>query len=113
MMDKSEIRTSRVDSDNKQLKGLKNEGIIEFECADCGELLLCLQLTSIKENIKAPIMVLTRVVVKCGLCGGCSYVKQVSGQFYPGAPSDDMAFDVFDNNTDAPQADVLFRAWKK
>ena len=110
-MDKSEIRTGQADSDDKQLKGLKNEGIVTLECADCGESLLCLQLASTKGDTQA--QVLTRVAVKCCLCGGFSYVKQVPGQFYPGAPSDDMAFDVSDDDTGAPEADVLFKAWKK
>jgi hypothetical protein len=110
-MDKSEIRTGQTDGRDRELKGLTNEGIVNLDCADCGTTLLCLQLASIKGDTQA--QVLTRVAVKCGLCNGFSYVQQVPGQFYPGAPSDDMAFDVSDDDTGAPEADVLFKAWKK
>lgn len=110
-MDKSKIHTNHTDGENRQLKGLHNEGIILLECAECGKPLICLQLASIEGNTRT--QVLTRVVAKCGLCGGFSYVKQVLGQFYPGAPSDNMVFDILDDDTDAPEADVLFKAWKK
>jgi len=110
-MDKSEIRTGQIDGSNRELKGLTNEGIVNFDCADCGETLLCLQLVNIKGDTQA--QVLTRVAVKCGLCNGFSRVQQVSGQFYPGAPSDDMGFDISDDDTGAPEVDVLFKTWKK
>jgi hypothetical protein len=37
----------------------------------------------------------------------------ITGQFYPGAPSDDMVFDIADGHDDAPEADILFQAWRK
>lgn len=107
-MDKSEIRINKSNGDN--LKGLKNNGLIEIECADCGTKLLQLQLTTINGK---QAQVLTRVTVKCGLCGGFSYVKQVPGQFYPGVPSDNMAFDIEHNHVDAPETDILFKVWRK
>lgn len=110
-MDKRELRTNQVSADDKDLKGLQNKGIVELECADCGKKLLWLQLTGISEGVDA--QVLTRVAVKCELCGGFSYVQQVPGTFYPGAPSDQMAFDVADDIEGAPEADVLFKAWLK
>jgi len=110
-MDKSEIRTGQADNRKKELKGLKDEGMIDLKCANCEKTLLCLQLASTSATPKS--QVLTRVAVSCGLCGGFSYVEQVPGQFYPGAPSDDMAFDVFDGDDSSPEADVLFKAWLK
>lgn len=110
-MDKSKIETKQVNNKDRELKGLKNNGIIVFECADCGEKLLCLQLTSTENDGK--VKVITRVVVRCCICDGYSYVKEVPGQFYPGAPSDNMAFDVSDIEDGCPEADVVFKAWKK
>lgn len=110
-MDRSEIRTGQVDNENRKLKGLQNRGIVTFECVDCGKPLLCLQLTSIEGDSQTQVM--TRVAVKCGFCDGFSYVQQISGQFYPGAPNDQMAFDVADDDTNAPEVDVLFKAWSK
>ncbi|RLC89015.1 MAG: hypothetical protein DRJ03_00195 [Chloroflexi bacterium] len=110
-MDKQELRANQVSADDKELKGLQNKGVVELECADCGEKLLCLQLAGVSGDVKA--QVLTRVAVKCGICEGFSYVKQVPGTFYPGAPSDQMAFDVADDTIGAPEADVLFKAWRK
>ena len=110
-MDKSEIRTNQVDNSTKKLKGLQDNGMVHIDCVDCGASLMCVQLTNIPGDSQANV--LTRVAVKCGLCGGFSCVEQIAGQFYPGAPSDDMAFDVLDDDTNAPEADVLFKAWKK
>lgn len=110
-MDKSEIRTNQTNGEDRQLKGLLNRGQMNFECADCGELLLVLQLADVEGDNKSEV--LTRVAVQCDLCGGCSYSQQVPGQFYPGAPNDQMAFDIADDDTDAPETDVLFRAWSK
>lgn len=113
-MDKSEISTNQVDGTDKVLKGLVDKGLVDFECADCGRHLLVLQLTDIEDNDKNDAGdVLTRIAVKCGWCSGFSYVQQISGQFHPGAPSDQIAFDVLDDETGAPEADVLFRAWGK
>lgn len=114
-MDKAEIQTNQVDGKDRPLKGLQNRGLVNFECADCGKLLLILQLVSIANNDQSEV--LTRVAVLCGLCGGCSYVQQITGQFYPGAPNDHMRFDVSDFEdmlkNPVPQTDVLFKAWSK
>lgn len=110
-MDKAELRTNRVDSDDKPLKGLQNKGLMNFECADCGKFLLVLQLVTVEGSNKSEV--LTRVAVQCGLCGSFSHVQQIPGQFYPGAPNDQMAFDILNDDTDAPEVDVLFKAWSK
>ncbi len=116
-MNKTELRMNRVDSDDKSLKGLQNNGLVNFECADCGKPLLVLQLVStIIEDFNknmAESEILTRIAVKCGLCGGCSYVQQIPGQFFPGAPNDQMVFDISDDDTDIPEVDILFKAWSK
>lgn len=106
-----DFTNNQIDNHDKPLKGLQNEGSVNFYCADCGKYLLVLQLTTIDGD--KDIDVLTRVVVFCCACGGFSHVKQIPGQFYPGAPSDDMIFDVSDDKTGAPETDVLFKAWAK
>jgi len=107
----TQFHTNQINNENKPLKGLQDRGTVDFECADCGKLLLILQLTTIPTNTK--VNVLTNVVVKCRDCGGFSYVKQIVGQFHPGAPSDTMAFDVISDSKEAPETDVLFEAWSK
>lgn len=109
-MGKSEIRMNQSKED-RQLKGLQDKGIMVIECADCGESLLCLQLTNIEHDKQSQII--TRMAVKCCLCDGYSHVEQVYGQFHPGAPSDQMAFDILDDDVDAPEADIIFKAWHK
>ena len=110
-MSRAEIRTGQNDGEDKVLKGLQDRGLVNLKCADCDKPLLVLQLAII-EGDNSP-EVLTRVAVQCGLCGGCSYVTQITGQFYPGAPNDQMAFDVSDDDINAPEVDVLFKAWNK
>lgn len=111
-MDKAELRMNQVDNDNdKPLKGLQDKGLVNFDCPACGKLLLVFQLTAIEGSGKAEVQ--TRVAVKCCKCNRFSYVQQILGQFHPGAPSDQMAFDILDDDTDAPEADVLFKAWSK
>ncbi len=107
----AELRTNRVDNDDKPLKGLQNKGQVNFMCADCGKHLLVLQLTAIENSDKADV--LTRVVVYHRECGGFSYVQSITGQFHPGAPNDQMGFDVLDDDTVVPEADVYFKAWDK
>lgn len=106
-----EFNAKQVNSDDKQLKGLLNRGTMDFECADCGKMLLILQLTGIEGEPK--VDVLTRVAVKCLKCGGFSYVQSIPGCFHPGAPTDDMAFDILDDDAGAPEAEVIFKAWDK
>lgn len=106
-----EFRMSQVNNEDKPLKGLQDKGVVDFLCEDCGKKLLVLQLTAIPSSTDANI--LTRVVVKCRDCGGCSYVQQILGQFHPGAPSDSMAFDVLSDADGVPDHDVLFEAWSK
>jgi transcription elongation factor Elf1 len=110
-MNKSKIQTGQNDGENKTLKGLQNRGEVNFDCADCGKRLLVLQLVSTEEDNQSEI--LSRIVAKCGLCGGHSYVKQISGQFYPGAPSDNMVIDISNDSTGVPEADVIFEARSK
>lgn len=95
----------------RQLKGLQDMGIVDFECRDCGKILLCLQLVKIKNQQNANI--LTRVAVKCCYCDGYSCVRQIEGQFYPGAPDDRMGFDVDNNESNILDTDVLFKVWNK
>lgn len=87
-----------------------NKNLVNLECTDCGKFLLVLQLTSITENKEFKI--LTRVVVKC-ICGGFSCVQQILGPFCPGAPNDQMLFDILDDIDGVPEADVFFKAWSK
>lgn len=101
----------QVSREDKTLKGLQNRGLVHFDCADCGTQLLVLQLTAVEDVPSAEV--LTRVAVKCCECGGFSHSQQISGQFHPGAPSDDTAFDILDDEIGAPEADILFKAWSK
>lgn len=102
-----------ISMDNKQrtLKGLKDGGIITLNCTSCQRELLCLQLTSIADEPIASV--LTRIAAKCGFCGGYSEVKQVAGQFYPGAPSDNIVIDIMSNDGTIIETDVLFKAVSK
>lgn len=112
-MNDANFEMNQVDRDDKSLKGLQNKGMAQFDCADCGKSLLVLQLTAIEEEKTTKTEVLTRVAVKCNKCGGFSYVQSIAGHFHPGAPNDKMAFDILDDDTNAPEADVLFVAWSK
>lgn len=110
-MDKSRIHLQKIGGDSKNLKGLQDSGQITFDCTVCEIPLLVLQVVSIKT--KPSSNVLTRVVVYCNKCDAYSPVKQVSGQFYPGAPNDRMIFDTMDQKEHSPEADVFFKAWSK
>lgn len=110
-MDKQKIITNRVDSGDKQLKGLTDQGQVSFKCSNCDHELLVLQLVNTSNTNQATV--LTRVAVKCGFCSGYSLVEQISGQFFPGAPNDDMMFEPIDGDAGSPQADVLFEARDK
>lgn len=110
-MGKGEFRTNQIDSDDKELKGLQDQGKMIFDCAECETTLLVLQLVTTAKTTKAKV--LTRIAVRCEKCGGYSCVQQVPGQFYPGAPNDNMCFDVLEGDKCAPEADVLFKAWSK
>jgi len=109
-MDKTEISTGEPNN-GRQPKGLRDNGTVNLECSSCGHPLLVLQLTSVENDNQTEV--LTRVAVRCGFCGGYSRVQQISGQFYPGTSSDNMGFDVVDDNADAPEADVIFEVWGK
>jgi len=83
-----------------------------LKCLKCGRQLLHLYLKSIDNKLllgNTP----TKIAVKCQWCGGFSQIERVIGQFYPGSPSDDIAFDITHNDTDAPEVDILFKAWQK
>ncbi len=110
-MEKPKLRVGQNKREDRPLKGLIDNGRVEFQCTGCGQELLCLQLTAIKGDDSAKV--LSRVVVECGACGSYSEVSQVIGKFSPGAPSDDMSFDVADGEGSPIEADVFFKAWKK
>ena len=110
-MDDPKLRIEQVKREDRPLKGLVDNGRVDFQCNGCNRELLCLQLTTVK-GYEGPL-VLSRVVVECGACGSYSDVKQVTGKFSPGAPSDDMIFDVIDGDGAPIEADVFFKAWKK
>jgi hypothetical protein len=46
-------------------------------------------------------------------CGGHSRIHEIVGQFFPGAPNDNIFFDVVDNNDPDSEIDVLFKVWEK
>ena len=104
-------RELNMSNNRRELKGLKDGGIVTLSCTSCQRELLCLQLTSIVGEPAASV--LTRIAAKCGFCGGHSEVEQVSGQFYPGAPSDDLMIDLADNDSVAIETDVLFKSSPK
>lgn len=107
-----EIKVRKIDRAARQLKGLKNEGQVHFDCIECRTPLLVIQQTSISDTPRAKV--LTRVVVKCDFCNiGFSDVKQIAGQFYSGAPNDETIIEPIDSDENAPEADILFRAWGK
>lgn len=110
-MDKAKIQTGGTDRDDKTLKGLRNEGLVSFECSDCKKPLLVLQLTSIEGCDKCTVY--TKIAVKCRTCNSFSPVQSIAGRFHPGAPNDDMGFDILDDHSGAPSAEVLFEAWSK
>jgi len=110
MEEKPKLRVEQTKKEDRPLKGLIDEGIVKFRCDKCDKELLHLQLTSIKGHTGAEVI--TKVVVECGTCGSYSGI-QVTGKFSPGAPSDDMIFDVVDGDGVPIEADVFFKAWKK
>jgi len=110
-MKKTKISENSSSPKEKQLKGLKDNGQLTISCKNCHTDLLVLQLTRI-ENAKIND-VNTSVAVKCCQCGVFSDPKNVNGQFYPGAPKDNVAFDVMEFDEDAPDVDVLFKTWVK
>lgn len=101
----------RIGDRKRPLKGLKDGGMVTLRCTTCMRKLLCLQLTSIEGE--PTCSVLTRIAVLCGFCGGHSCVEQVIGQFYPGAPSDDVMIDLDNRDTTVVETDILFRASAK
>jgi hypothetical protein len=102
---------NKVEKDDRVLKGLQDRGLITLSCNHCEMPLLCLQLTSPADDQDGSVI--SRICVRCVSCEGYSDVMPVRGQFYPGAPSDDMVFDIADGYDDAPEADILFQAWRK
>ena len=90
------------------MKGLKDKGVVTLQCVDCSKSLLCLQLVG--NNAESTV---TKVVVKCNMCGGYSTVQEIIGPFYPGAPNDSMLFEIEEPSDDDPRADVMFSARQK
>ena len=111
MEEKPKLRVEQIGRKDRLLKGLVDNSRVDFSCSGCNQELLCLQLTTVK-GYTGPL-VLSRVAVECGDCGSHSEVKQVTGKFSPGAPSDDMSFDVVEGDGAPVEADVFFKAWKK
>lgn len=109
-MDKSKIEIKKAEE--KQLLGLKDKGKINIDCADCGKQLMVFQICKTNEDLikdgLSPIK--CKILVCCGLCGGQSLIIEVNGQFYPGAPNDQMGFENIENNA---ACDFTFRVWKK
>jgi len=104
----AELKINQEPEEKRKLKGLVDGGKVHSTCINCGKSLMDFQLV----QPQAQAEVLTRVVVKCGFCGGHSAVEQLAGQFYPGAANDDINFDVADNDTEI-ECDVYFKAWSK
>ncbi len=96
----------------KDKKGLENYQKIIGECADCGTPLLEFWVTISNETlIKRGIDPITnKILVKCGICGGRSYIKTVNGSFHVGAASDDIVFEPLDEQIE--DCDYVFKAWK-
>lgn len=92
---------------------LQDDGTVLISCANCNKPLLVLQLV---KTCRAN-NVFTRVCAKCMSCDSYSRTHGVVGQFFPGAPNDNISFDVIDNNDPnaqfAPEVDVLFKVWEK
>jgi len=89
----------------RQAKGVADNGVVDFSCADCGKSLLCLQKTTTHGVDNS---ILTRVAVACGFCGGKSYVETIDGQFYAGAPNDETIIDTKDPADYDIETDVMF-----
>lgn len=110
-MEKSSFNWSLT---QREQTDIRDCGTIQLDCSECGSPLLVLQLVNRDGSDTVETTTLTRVVVQCGMCNGFSIVREVRGQFYPGSPSDDMAFEPTQSGIEnAPEADVTFRAWTK
>lgn len=98
-----------------KLLGLQNRGKREVKCADCGELLMVFQITKNNDDIirDGGKAISTQVLVDCGFCQGLSYVQTIDGQFYPGAPNDQMVFEPLEAKDARVQCDIYFKAWPK
>lgn len=109
-MDKSKIEIKRAEE--KLLLGLKDRGKIEIDCADCGKSLMVFQICKTNEDLAKEKLppIECKVMVNCGLCGGKSHVTKICGQFYPGAPNDNICFENIDGNA---KCDFAFRIWEK
>lgn len=110
MMDDPKLRVEQTSREDRPLKGLMDKGMVNFRCDNCNMDLLCLQLTAVRGHTGAEVI--TKVAVECGICGSYSGLG-VSGKFSPGAPNDNMVFDVIDGEGAPFEADVFFKAWKK
>lgn len=96
----------------RQKLGLQDRGVTTVECVDCSKHLMVFQITKNNEDLEKPVS--TKILIECGFCGGMSYVKNIDGQFYPGAANDNILFEPLDPKTPKCfEYDVLFRAWPK
>lgn len=103
---------NRVSADDIEKLGLKDRGQATIHCADCSCELMVFQITKNNKDLVADDInpIATRIMVHCGMCGGSSYIRTLEGQFYPGAPKDNMGFEPIEcENSDT--CDVCFRAW--
>lgn len=109
---KTEISFNTPNARKKQHKGLQDYGTKQLICINCKNPLLILQLVT-SENSQC-----VRVSARCGICGSYSQVEQIYNNFFPGAPNDDVNFDVINENEfmddpNAPECDVMFKVWRK
>ncbi len=95
--------------DNK----IKDRGQIDIDCADCGLKLMTLQVTKNNEDLVNEGMnpISHKVLVRCGECGGRSYIYDVNGEFYPGSATDNIIFEPVDGEDS--DCDICFNAWIK
>lgn len=101
----------RSETDIKKL-GLQDRGSVSISCPDCSSKLMVFQITKNNNDLIAEKLdpIETRVVVLCDICGSKSYVTTIEGQFYPGAPDNNMGFEPIELK-DLHRCDVVFRAW--
>jgi len=107
---KAKIEISRPKE--RQPMGLQDHGTVDIACADCGEILMEFLIVQTNEELSKRGLdpMSCKVMVRCGLCNGKSYIQEVHGQFYPGTPSDEMSFEPTGEKIDG--CDFVFKAWK-
>lgn len=96
----------------KKRKGLKDHGKICINCADCGTQLMEFWITQTNDELteKGQESLSNKILVRCGICGGKSYIHTIEGYFHAGVPHDNMGFEPLDEKSD--DCDHIFKAWK-